>query len=136
MQRALRASIKALDGLLSLSDNEGVQPPDPLLDTLTELDGVVLVIDPERGFWVRFVVTSVPVTAQKPHGLDYSLTLHDKNGERVLGFDNAHRVAKQKSDNAQDHRHRSRTVQPYEYEDAGKLLQDFWTEVDRFLNER
>jgi hypothetical protein len=50
-------------------------PRDSGLDTLLELDRQVLVVDPEGGHWVRFVVTRVPVTPDKPHGLDYSLTL-------------------------------------------------------------
>ncbi|WP_343313503.1 hypothetical protein AAIB41_00130 [Brucella sp. BE17] len=48
----------------------------PSLDTLLDLDGQVLVVDPEGGRWVKFVVTRVPVSPEKPHGLDYSLTLH------------------------------------------------------------
>src|SRR5271166_4314663 len=65
---------------------------DPSLDALLELDGQVLVIDPETRHWVRFVVRRVPVTEPKPHGLDYSLTLHGPDGERLVGFDNAHPV--------------------------------------------
>lgn len=52
---------------------------DPSLDTLLELDGQVLVID-EAGYWVKFVVHRVPSTADKPHGLDYTLTLHGPDG--------------------------------------------------------
>jgi len=60
---------------------------DPTLDVLLDLDGEVLVVDPEGGHWVRFVVTRVPVSPEKPHGLDYSLTLHGPDGERLVGFD-------------------------------------------------
>ena len=35
-----------------------------------------------------------------------------------------------------DHRHRIRTVRPYDYKDAATLLGDFWNEVDRILKER
>ena len=45
---------------------------DTSLDNLLDLHGQVLVID-AAGYWVRFVVHQVPVTAQKPHGLDLSL---------------------------------------------------------------
>jgi hypothetical protein len=48
---------------------------DSSLDLLLELDGQVLVMDPEGGHWVSFTVTRVPTTLEKPHGLDYSLTL-------------------------------------------------------------
>ena len=63
---------------------------DPSLDVLLDLDGQVLVIDPETRHWVRFVVTRVPPSEEKPHGLDYSLTLHGPDGERLVGFDDAH----------------------------------------------
>jgi Family of unknown function (DUF6516) len=109
---------------------------DTALDTLLDLNGLTLVVDPEGGHWVRFVVTHVPVTPEKPHGLDYSLTLHGPNDERLVGFDNAHPVGRQKHGQPQDHRHRIRTVKPYEYRDAAALLADFWTEVDAVLKER
>lgn len=109
---------------------------DPALDTLLDLDGITLIVDPEGGHWVRFVVTRVPAIPEKPHGLDYSLTLHGRNGGRLVGFDNAHPVWKQKRGEAQDHRHRIRTVKPYDYADAATLLTDFWTEVDAVLKER
>lgn len=113
-----------------------MQRNDPAFDTLLDLDGVTLVIDPDRGLWVRFVVTRVPPSSEKPHGLDYSLTLHDKDGARLIGFDNAHRVAGQQRDEPQDHRHRIQTVKPYEYTDAAALLADFWREVDAVLQQQ
>jgi hypothetical protein len=103
---------------------------DPSLDMLLELDGQVLVVDPDGRYWVRFVMTQVPVSTEKPHGLDYSLTLHGPNGERVVGFDNAHPVGRRWRGDPQDHRHRLRTVSPYDYRDAATLLGDFglrWT---------
>jgi hypothetical protein len=56
------------------------------LDTLLELDGQVLVIDPETKHWVRFVVSRVPVSEAKPHGLDYSLTLHGRQWRTFGGI--------------------------------------------------
>ncbi len=113
-----------------------MQKHDPALDTLLDLDGLTLIVDPEGGHWVRFVVTRVPPTQEKPRGLDYSLTLHGRDGERLVGFDNAHPVGKQRRGETQDHRHRIRAVRPYEYSDAATLLSDFWTEVDAVLKER
>jgi len=113
-----------------------MQNRDPSLDTLLDLDGLTLVVDPEGGHWVRFVVTKVKPSAEKPHGLDYSLTLHGRDGERLMGFDNAHPVGKQRRGGRQDHRHRIRVVKPYDYSDAATLLADFWTEVDAVLKER
>ena len=113
-----------------------VDPRDPTLDVLLELDGQVLVVDPGGGHWVRFAVTHVPASAEKPHGLDYSLTLHGPGGERLVGFDNGHPVAAQKRGGPQDHRHRLRTIRPYDYRDAATLLADFWSTVDAVLRER
>jgi hypothetical protein len=62
--------------LVLLQYDNVAEPCDPTLDVLLDLDGQVLVVDPEGGHWVRFVVTRVPVSPEKPHGLDYSLTLH------------------------------------------------------------
>jgi hypothetical protein len=45
-------------------------PRDPTLDLLLDLDGQVLVVDSKGGHWVRFVVTQVPVSKDKPHGID------------------------------------------------------------------
>lgn len=109
---------------------------DPSLDVLLDLDGQVLVVDPEGRYWVRFSVTRVPVTPQKPHGLDYSLTLHGPDSERLVGFDNAHPVVRRQRGRAQDHRHRLRTITAYEYRDAATLLADFWSVVDAVLRER
>jgi hypothetical protein len=107
---------------------------DHSLDTLLALDGQVLVID-AAGYWVRFVVTQIPVSPEKPHGLDYTLTLHAPDGERLVGFDNAHQVKGQKS-RATDHRHRHRTVTPYAYRDAAALVADFWSQVEAVMREQ
>lgn len=112
------------------------QRRDPTLDTLLDLDGQVFVVDPEGGYWVRFVVTRVPETPEKPHGLDYSLTLHGPEGARLVGFDNAHPVERRRRGMPQDHRHRLRTVRPYDYRDAATLIADFWATVDAVLRER
>jgi hypothetical protein len=113
---------------------------DPSLDALLGLDGEVYVVDPAGGHWVRFVVREVPVSA-KPHGLDYSLTLHGPGGVRLVGFDNAHAVRARagpggRQAETRDHRHRRQTVRPYTYRDAATLLEDFWSEVDAVLREK
>lgn len=105
-------------------------------DALLDLDGQVLVVDPEGSHWVRLVVTRVTVSPEKPHGLDYSLPLHGPDGERLAGFDNAHPVGRQRRGEPQDHRHRLRTIKAYEYQDAATLLGDFWKMVDAVLRER
>jgi hypothetical protein len=108
---------------------------DPTLDMLLELDGTVFVVDSETGYWVKFVVLRPPVSPERPHGIGYSLTLHGPNGERLVGFDNAHPAAGQKRGQPQDHSHRLRTIKAYEYQDAAALLADFWKTVDAVLRE-
>lgn len=109
---------------------------DPSLDTLLDLDGQVVVVDAQGCHWVKFLVTRIPVSSEKPHDLDYSLTLHWPSGDRLVGFDNAHPVGRQKKGEPQDHRHRLLTVKPYAYEDVGTLLANFWVQVDEVLKER
>ena len=116
-------------------------PRDPSLDMLLDLDGAVLVIDPAGEHWVRFRVKRVPPTLEKPQGLKYALTLHGPGGTRLAGFDNAHPVPSAAGPAgrrrlAHDHRHRHRTIRPYEYRDAAQLLADFRTEVEAVLEER
>ncbi len=107
---------------------------DPSLDALLDLDGQVLVID--DGYWVKFVVHQLPAGPDKPHGLDYTLTLHGPSGARLVGFDNAHAAAGQGRGAAKDHKHRLHTVRPYAYTDAGTLLAAFWNEVESLMRER
>ena len=114
---------------------------DRSLDTLLDLDGQVFVVDPDGKYWVRFSVKRVDPTPERPHGLSYSLTLHTESGERLVGFDNAHSVQPtagpaSKSRKRHDHKHRLRTVRPYDYKDAATLLADFWAEVDAVLKQR
>jgi len=111
------------------------------LDGLLDLDGQVLVVDPETRHWVRFVVRRVTATEAKPHGLDYSLTLHGPDGERLVGFDNAHTMKRRAGSAGQtkktfDHKHRLKTVRAYEYKDAASLVADFWIAVDSMLREK
>jgi hypothetical protein len=101
---------------------------------LLDLNGQVLVID-DAGYWVKFVVHQVPASAAKPHGLDYSLTMHGADGARLVGFDNAHPVAGQPRGARHDHRHRLRTVKPYDFTDAAALLAAFWLEVESVMRE-
>ncbi len=107
------------------------------LENLLELDGVVMVLN-EAGYWVKFDVRQTMVTVERPHGIAYSLTLHDPGNERILGFDNAHAIRKTKGRSgrvtgAYDHKHLFETLKSYPYEDALKLLDDFCAAVDAVL---
>jgi Family of unknown function (DUF6516) len=114
---------------------------DPGLDNLLALDGVVLVVDPAGNHWVKFVAKRVEPTAERPHGVSYSLTLHAAGGERLVGFDNAHAISSgsgpsRRASATHDHRHRQGVTKPYEYRDAATLMRDFWNEVDAVLKEK
>ncbi|HYF97835.1 MAG TPA: DUF6516 family protein [Coxiellaceae bacterium] len=109
-------------------------------ELLLELDGVSYVIDDLLGLWVKFEVKRVKQTAIRPHGIKYSLSLHDKFNARLMGFDNAHSISyrlKQKARAVRitDHWHEDYrdSGQPYHYVSAERLLTDFWIEVERIL---
>jgi len=94
--------------------------PNAETDFLLELDGQVLVVDAKGEYSIRFRVQRVAPSDERPHGLNYSLTLHGPDGQRVLGFDNAHSVRKSAGPGgrkacAADHQHRMETVRPYRY---------------------
>lgn len=114
---------------------------DPGLHTLLLLDGETFVADLEGKYWVKFIVKKVPASVERPHGLAYSLTLHGEDGERLLGFDNAHQVRETLGPGAgtrieYDHQHRGGRANFYIYTDAAALLAAFWTEVERIMHER
>ena len=111
---------------------------DKALETLLLLDGEIFPMD--NGFWTKIEACRVETTKHIPHGVKYSLTLHDKNNTRVLGFDNAHAYKpKKKRYGAQkitcDHKHKRGNVSPYEYESASQLLEDFWAAVEQVIEE-
>lgn len=109
------------------------------IDTLLDLDGII--IEQAGGYWTKFEVRRLAdPTEERPHGIRYSLTLHDRHGTRILGFDNAHAVKLRKrsrfhEQKTYDHRHRHAKDEaiPYEFIDAHQLLKDFWIEVDKTL---
>ena len=58
------------------------------LENLLLLDGEIFPMD--NGYWVKFEAKVVEASENIPHGVRYSLTLHDKNNHRIIGYDNAH----------------------------------------------
>jgi len=91
------------------------QERDPSLDALLDLDGEVMVVG-DGPYWTKFVVKRVPASQERPHGLHYSLMLHNEQGDRLLGFDNANPVREGSGPGARDsiehdHRHQ-RTLAP------------------------
>jgi hypothetical protein len=108
------------------------------IEYLINLNGEIFPMD--DGYWTKFEVYQVEPNAHIPHGIKYSLSLHDKNKTRVVGFDNAHAIKpKRKKYGARkitwDHKHQHEKVTLYEFETAGQLLEDFWTAVEKYLGE-
>ena len=97
------------------------------------------VIDQGDGYWVKIEAWEVQASDAVPHGVRYSLTLHNPKGLRILGYDNAHSVKIRSGYSsrklAYDHKHRSATDLGvrYEFKDAYQLLCDFFEDVDRAL---
>lgn len=109
------------------------------LENLLNLDGEIFPM--ENGYWTKFEAYRVEPNEHIPHGIRYSLSLHDKNKTRVVGFDNAHAVKpKRRRYGARkvtwDHRHNLERVMSYEFETVGQLLEDFWAAVEEFMGER
>ncbi len=115
--------------------------PAPGIDTLLELGGSIL--DQEHGYWIKIEAHAVDSSADIPHGVRYSLTLHNPSGKRILGYDNAHGVKPPKKFKfagqrfTYDHRHRHAGDKgvPYEFTGAHQLLSDFFPEADKVLEE-
>lgn len=109
------------------------------LQALLDLDGVIFWPNPR--YWVKFEAKIVESTPQIPHGIRYSLTLHDRNNTRLLGFDNAHSVKKQVKRRRKflgrivkwDHIHHFEKITPYGFESASQLIDDFWKAVDEII---
>lgn len=109
---------------------------DASLETLLDLDGEIFPMD--NGYWTKFEASRVTPTARIPHGTKYSLTLHDRNNTRVLGFDNAHAFKSKRNRYTArkitwDHKHKMEKVRSYEFESASRLIQDFWKDVEAML---
>ncbi|MES9881162.1 MAG: DUF6516 family protein [Sedimenticola sp.] len=111
------------------------------IETLLDLHDQI--IDQDGGYWIKIEAWRVEATLMVPHGIRYSLTLHEPYGRRILGYDNAHLAKPPKKFKFvgrilpydHQHRHASDKGVPYEFKDAYQLLSDFFTEVDRVLQE-
>ncbi len=108
--------------------------------TLQAYDGLVYVL--ECQYWLKFSVHAVELSIRVPHGVGYSFTLHSPEGERVLGFDNAHPVPRPgnqfvDAQLASDHWHRDGNDpgRPYDFVSAEQLITDFFSAVEKRLNE-
>jgi hypothetical protein len=111
------------------------------LDILLSLNGASW--EAADGYVVEFSVHRTQKTPARPHGVTYALVFRSAAGEPMVRFDNAHAAVRPggrfvKAPKAHDHWHRSERDpgRPYAFTTATQLLDDFWREVKRVMNER
>ena len=109
------------------------------LEALLNLNGMRYWPGPYH--WVKFEAYRIEPTRHIPHGIRYSLTLHDINSTRLIGFDNAHAIKYKNRHRRKyagriitwDHVHKLERVNPYDFDPPAQLLADFWKTVDEFI---
>ena len=115
---------------------------DDELEPLLALDGASFEMAP--GVVVEFIARRTDRTPERPHGISYALVLRPtRGGPPWVRFDNAHGVARggggyRRRRIVYDHWHRSARDKgrPYDFTTAARLLDDFWQEVKRTLDEK
>lgn len=113
------------------------------LDNLLSLDGEILVQEDNSWIKIEAKLLNSP-SVERPHGIKYSLTLHSPDGERILGYDNAHSVHTKPGKNYSgqiitfDHRHSEsdQKAAPYSFSSPDQLLEDFFKDVDKYLSKK
>ena len=113
----------------------------PGLDVLLDLHGTEYT--EENGYWYKIEAWQVKPCPEIPHGIRYNLTLHNNYNRRIMGFDNAHAPKSRKRGKfkgrivAYDNRHKSAKDKgtPYIFSSAQQLLEDFFNEVNRIMQE-
>lgn len=107
----------------------------------------LLILDGDRYFIkdgkyeVVFKANLIEVSTERPHGLKYSLVLLNANGDRLIGFDNAHPAPKRRGPGAKktsyyDHKHKGKRTTTYKFNDAQTLIENFWAEVDKIIQQK
>ncbi len=111
------------------------------LDYLLELHGQT--VYREDSYWWKIEAWKVQASKFIPHGIRYSLTLHDKHNTRVFGMDNAHAIKPPKKGKysgrlVYDHIHRNPGDKghPYNFVSAAQLIGDFFEKIDEVIAER
>lgn len=114
---------------------------DAELEMLLGLDGSSF--EAAEGYVVEFMARRTEYTPERPHGISYALVFRPQSGAPYIKFDNAHAVERPggkfvKASAAYDHWHRTENDpgRPYAFNTASQLLEDFWNEVRRVMNER
>lgn len=67
--------------------------------TLLELHGEILA--QEDGYWIKIEAWRTAPSEGVPHGVRYSLTLHEPYGKRILGYETRTRQGHPESSNTQ-----------------------------------
>ena len=111
------------------------------LETLLALDGSSYEF--AEGYLIEIKAERNDVTEQRPHGISYALVLRQKGKAPLIRFDNSHAVERPggryvRGSKTYDHWHRTESDRgrPYIFTTGLKLLEDFWREVKRVLNEK
>lgn len=112
---------------------------DAELLTLLNLHGYSYWCDEK--YWIKFEARRVKKDEHRPHGIKYSITLHDRNNTRILGFDNAHNIRKRGRRPVKytgrivtwDHIHKENEIDRYLFASASELLKDFYKAVDEII---
>lgn len=114
---------------------------DAELEVLLSLNGAKW--EAAQGYVVEFSVHRTQKTPERPHGITYALVFRPIDSEPFVRFDNAHAAERPggrfvKTPRAHDHWHRSAgdPGRPYAFSTATQLLEDFWREVKRAMDER
>lgn len=112
------------------------------LNCLLELDNEIMYLDNKGQFYSKFEAKICEPNEHIPHGIKYSLTLHDKRlspyETRIFGMDNSHggKFSKKKYAHRKvewDHIHKNEKITHYHFEDCEKLMLDFWKNVKSIL---
>jgi hypothetical protein len=98
------------------------------LEWLLSLDGASY--EAAEGYLVEFMARRTEQTPERPHGISYALVFRPKDGQPCGKY--------VKASAAYDHWHRTERDpgRPYTFTTAAQLLDDFWNEVRRAMNER
>lgn len=96
--------------------------------------------DLERGFWYKIEVSSADITEERPLGICYSMTLHDKYNKRIFGIDNAHSVNVKKNRirtgvKTFDHIHDGNKIYPRYFASEEELVEYFYNTIKRVVSE-
>jgi hypothetical protein len=109
---------------------------DPCLEALLDLNGMTYYYD--SGYWIKYEARRVPPRPELPHGIRYSLTLHDPGGQRIFGIDNAHLPNQRRKTGTVrkvtwDHQHHREKIVPFDFLSIEELLDEFERNIDKIL---